>query len=242
MILQSYILAAWRHRLQLVHKIIFRDWFWEGIYTDIPPRRYAPGHDHVDADDNSTYRYDRSLAQRSYCLELVGFSTGLHGMERRAVPRQQLAYPRVVQLYLLFHSSCDDWRRRGRTLCCRDRTSGSCGDRMCFYCQITAGDDNEAGIVTTHQGHGPHQGQSASTKHRTKPDKSVHSQNFYKRWGNETCSVCNTQLAATSVDNVYTGFKCNSECCGQFTIVVLQAYDQAMHQGQNHWSKAKTNN
>jgi len=38
-----YILAAWRHRLQLVHKIISRDWFWEGIYTDIPPpRRYAP--------------------------------------------------------------------------------------------------------------------------------------------------------------------------------------------------------
>ena len=36
-ILQSYVLAAWRHRLQLVHKIIFRDWFWEGIYTDIPP-------------------------------------------------------------------------------------------------------------------------------------------------------------------------------------------------------------
>jgi len=36
-ILQSYILAAWQHRLQLVHKIIFRDWFWEGIYTDIPP-------------------------------------------------------------------------------------------------------------------------------------------------------------------------------------------------------------
>ena len=36
-ILQSYILAAWRRRLQLVHKIIFRDWFWEGIYTDIPP-------------------------------------------------------------------------------------------------------------------------------------------------------------------------------------------------------------
>ena len=36
-ILQSYIPAAWRHRLQLVHKIIFRDWFWEGIYTDIPP-------------------------------------------------------------------------------------------------------------------------------------------------------------------------------------------------------------
>ena len=37
MILQSYILAAWRHRPQLVHKINFRDWFWEGIYTDIPP-------------------------------------------------------------------------------------------------------------------------------------------------------------------------------------------------------------
>jgi len=36
-ILQSYILAAWRHRLQLMDKIIFRDWFWEGIYTDIPP-------------------------------------------------------------------------------------------------------------------------------------------------------------------------------------------------------------
>jgi len=36
-ILHSYILAAWRHRLQLVHKIIFRDWLWEGIYTDIPP-------------------------------------------------------------------------------------------------------------------------------------------------------------------------------------------------------------
>jgi len=35
-ILQSYILAAWWHRLQLVHKIIFRDWFWEGMYTDIP--------------------------------------------------------------------------------------------------------------------------------------------------------------------------------------------------------------
>jgi len=33
----SPILAAWRHRLQLVHKIIFRDWFWEGVYTDIPP-------------------------------------------------------------------------------------------------------------------------------------------------------------------------------------------------------------
>ena len=41
-ILQSYILAAWRHRLQFVHKIISRDWFWEGMYTDIPPRRYAP--------------------------------------------------------------------------------------------------------------------------------------------------------------------------------------------------------
>jgi len=36
-ILQSHILAAWRRRLQLVHKIIFRDWFWEGINTDIPP-------------------------------------------------------------------------------------------------------------------------------------------------------------------------------------------------------------
>jgi len=36
-ILQSYILAAWRHWLQLVHKKIFRDWFWEGIYIDIPP-------------------------------------------------------------------------------------------------------------------------------------------------------------------------------------------------------------
>jgi len=36
-ILQSYILAAWRHRLQLLHKIIFRDWFWESIYTNIPP-------------------------------------------------------------------------------------------------------------------------------------------------------------------------------------------------------------
>jgi len=36
-ILQSDILAAWRHRLQLMHNIIFRDWFWEGIYTDIPP-------------------------------------------------------------------------------------------------------------------------------------------------------------------------------------------------------------
>ena len=36
-ILQSDIQAAWRHRLQLVHNIIFRDWFWEGIYTDKPP-------------------------------------------------------------------------------------------------------------------------------------------------------------------------------------------------------------
>jgi len=34
---QSNILPAWRHPLQLVHKIIFRDWFWEGIYADIPP-------------------------------------------------------------------------------------------------------------------------------------------------------------------------------------------------------------
>jgi len=42
--LQSYILAAWRHRLQLVHKIILRDWFWEGIYIPIyPPSLYAPG-------------------------------------------------------------------------------------------------------------------------------------------------------------------------------------------------------
>ena len=42
-IIQSYILAAWRHRLQLVHKIIFRerDWFWGYIYR-YTPRRYAP--------------------------------------------------------------------------------------------------------------------------------------------------------------------------------------------------------
>jgi len=46
-----YILAAWRHRLQLVHKIISRDWFWEGIYTDIPPRHYA----HSTASNNNCY-------------------------------------------------------------------------------------------------------------------------------------------------------------------------------------------
>jgi len=37
-----YTIAAWRHRLQLVHKIILRDWFWEGMYTDIPPSLRAP--------------------------------------------------------------------------------------------------------------------------------------------------------------------------------------------------------
>ena len=42
-ILQSNILAAWRHWLQLVHKIIFRDWFWKGICIPIYPRRYARG-------------------------------------------------------------------------------------------------------------------------------------------------------------------------------------------------------
>jgi len=36
-ILQCCILTAWRHGLKLVHKITFSDWFWEGIYTDIPP-------------------------------------------------------------------------------------------------------------------------------------------------------------------------------------------------------------
>ena len=51
-------IAAWRHRLQLVHKIIFRDWFWEGIYTDIPLRRYAPAEmgDHLATIDKGLRR------------------------------------------------------------------------------------------------------------------------------------------------------------------------------------------
>ena len=66
--MQSYILAVWRHRLQLVHKIIFRDWFWEGIYTDIPPRRYAP-----------ETELDGCIARNAYSiwLEALGYTCEL---------------------------------------------------------------------------------------------------------------------------------------------------------------------